>query len=59
MTAKNTVRFRQREATRAVRAAEAAGLTVTGVECCPDGKIIVHTARQNRPIETALTEVAL
>jgi hypothetical protein len=42
---KSQVRFRQREATRAVRAAEDAGLQVHSIECCPDGRIIVHTAK--------------
>jgi hypothetical protein len=40
---RRAVRFRQVEASRAIRAVEAAGLQVGSVECCPDGKIIVHT----------------
>jgi hypothetical protein len=43
---KSPVRFRQREATRAVRAAEDAGLYVHSLECCPDGRIIVHTTKE-------------
>ncbi len=39
------VRWKQSEAIRAVRAAEAAGQHVDRVECCPDGKIIVHTSK--------------
>ena len=45
MTTKSVVRWRHREATRAVKAAKDAGLAVTGIECCPDGRIIVHTAK--------------
>ena len=48
MTTKSVVRWRQREATRAVRAAEEAGLVVTGIECCPDGRIIVHTPKDRQ-----------
>lgn len=49
------VRWREREATRAVRAAEAAGLNVAAIECCPDGKIIVHTSK-NPPEEAGKNE---
>jgi len=55
MATKTAVRWRQREATRAVRAAEEAGLAVTGIECCPDGRIIVHTAKDAK---TRLSPIA-
>ncbi len=42
---KSPVRFRSREATRAAKAAEAAGLNVHSIECCPDGRVIVHTGK--------------
>jgi hypothetical protein len=58
MATKTAVRWRQREATRAVRAAEEAGLAVTGIECCPDGRIIVHTAKDDK-IEPNRLEVVL
>lgn len=49
MTVKSVVRFRQREASRTVRAAEQAGLTVERIELFPDGKLSFYTAR--RPAE--------
>jgi hypothetical protein len=42
---KRAVRWKQSEATRAVKAAEAAGMRVERIECCPDGKIIVIAAK--------------
>jgi hypothetical protein len=49
------VRWRQREASRAVRAAEDAGLTVERIEVSTDGKISVYAAR--RPKEDAAPAV--
>jgi hypothetical protein len=60
MTTKSIVRWRQREATRGVKAAEAAGLVVTGIECCPDGRIIIHTAKNpHRGVEPNHLEIVL
>jgi hypothetical protein len=53
------VRFRQREVTGTVKAAEAAGLTVTGVECGPDGKIVVLTTRDRQDKAQPNLEIAL
>jgi len=49
MTEKSVVRFRQREASRAVRAVEHAGLTVERLELSPDGKISIYPGK--RPAE--------
>jgi hypothetical protein len=40
--ARQKCRFRQREVVRAIKAAQAAGLQVDGVEII-DGKVVVHT----------------
>ena len=45
MTVKSIVRFRQREASRVVKAVEKAGLTVERVELSPDGKIAVYPGK--------------
>jgi hypothetical protein len=42
---KRAVRWKQVEASRAIRATEAAGLRVDSVECRTDGTIIVHTTK--------------
>jgi hypothetical protein len=60
MTVRSPVRWRQREATRAVKAAEEAGLVVTGIECCPDGRIIVHTSKERQSrVEPNRLEIVL
>jgi hypothetical protein len=45
--------------TGTVKAAEAAGLTVTGVECGPDGKIVVLTTRDRQDKAQPNLEIAL
>jgi hypothetical protein len=50
--------FRQQDVTRALRAAKAAGLEVSGYEVDPaTGKIIVRTISGGQPVSTA--EIAL
>jgi hypothetical protein len=46
MTEKSVVRFRQREASRTIRAVEQTGLTVERVELSPDGKISVYPGKR-------------
>jgi Tfp pilus assembly PilM family ATPase len=53
MTTRGPVRWRQREASRAIRAAEQAGLTVSVVEVTPNGTIRVLT-QQDKQNEAAL-----
>jgi Tfp pilus assembly PilM family ATPase len=53
MTTRGPVRWRQREASRAIRAAEQAGLRVGVVEIAPDGTIRVLT-QQDKQNEAAL-----
>jgi len=48
--------FRQSDATRAARAAIAAGLSVQRIEIGPDGKIIVVTGKPADTVETAPNE---
>jgi hypothetical protein len=55
MTTHGPVRWRQREASRAIRAAEQAGLKVSGVEIAPDGTIRVLTGQGNGKQEAAPT----
>jgi hypothetical protein len=42
MVARRPCKFRQREITRSIKAARAAGLAVDRVEIETDGKIVVH-----------------
>jgi hypothetical protein len=48
---KRAVRWKQCEASRAIKAAETAGMCVERIECCPDGKIIVIAARGQKKNE--------
>ena len=50
MANRRAVRWRQREATRGVRAVQAAGLEVERVEMSPDGKITIYPARSSSVI---------
>ncbi len=50
MANRRAVRWRQREATRGVRAVQAAGLEVERVEMSPDGKITIYPARSPRSL---------
>jgi hypothetical protein len=45
MANRRVVRWKQREATRGVKAVQAAGLEVDRVEMSPDGKITVYQAK--------------
>lgn len=40
-------KFRQREITRTIKAAKAAGVEVDRIEVDPDGKIVVHVVGQD------------
>ncbi len=42
MMARRACKFRQREITRTIRAARAAGVNVDRIEIDPDGKIVAH-----------------
>jgi hypothetical protein len=44
------VRFREREASRAIRAAEKAGLRVEKVEVSADGRLSLVTSRDNQGV---------
>jgi hypothetical protein len=48
MTTHGPVRFREREASRAIRAAEKAGLTVNRVEVSAEGRLSLVTSRGNQ-----------
>jgi hypothetical protein len=48
MTMRGPVRFREREASRAIRAAEKAGLTVDRIEVSADGRLSLVTSRSNQ-----------
>jgi hypothetical protein len=45
MANRRPVRWKQREATRGVKAVQAAGLEIDRVEMSPDGKITVYPAK--------------
>lgn len=42
-------RFKQSDLTRAIKAAEAAGLQVGRIEIAPDGRIVLHAASASGP----------
>jgi hypothetical protein len=48
MTIHGPVRFREREASRAIRAAEKAGLTVNRVEVSAEGRLSLVTSRGDK-----------
>jgi hypothetical protein len=48
MTTHGPVRFREREASRAIRAAEKAGLTVNRVEVSAEGRLSLVTSRGDK-----------
>jgi hypothetical protein len=48
MTTRGPVRFREREASRAIRAAEKAGLRVDRIEVSADGRLGLVTSRGNQ-----------
>ncbi len=58
MTTRGPVRFREREASRAIRAAEKAGLTVEKVEVSADGRLSLVTSRGNQGAAPAGTPAA-
>jgi hypothetical protein len=53
MTTHGPVRWRQREASRAIRAAEQAGLKVSGIEVTPNGTNRVMASHGNGNQEVA------
>jgi hypothetical protein len=56
MTTHGPVRFREREASRAIRAAEKAGLTVERVEVSADGRLSLVTSRGNQGAAPVVNE---
>ncbi|PNE11136.1 MAG: hypothetical protein CR217_10510 [Beijerinckiaceae bacterium] len=58
MTTHGPVRWRQREASRAIRAVEQAGLRVSGVEVTPNGTIRVLTPVDGKQ-EVAQPEIGI
>jgi hypothetical protein len=56
MTTRGPVRFREREASRAVRAAEKAGLTVERIEVSADGRLSLVTSHGNQGATPGINE---
>jgi hypothetical protein len=56
MTMHGPVRFREREASRAIRAAEKAGLTVNRIEVSAEGRLSLVTSRGDKQ-EAALPKI--
>jgi hypothetical protein len=56
MTTRGPVRFREREASRAIRAAEKAGLRVDRIEVSADGRLGLVTSRGNQEATPVVNE---
>ena len=56
MPIRGPVRFREREASRAIRAAEKAGLRVEKVEVSADGRLSLVTSRGNQRAAPEISE---
>jgi hypothetical protein len=56
MTTRGPVRFREREASRAIRAAEKAGLTVENIEVSADGQLSLVTSHGNQEAAPEINE---
>jgi hypothetical protein len=56
MTTHGPVRFREREASRAIRAAQKAGLRVDRIEVSADGRLGLVTSRDNQEAAPEINE---
>jgi hypothetical protein len=54
---RGALRFKETEVRRAIRAAKAAGLSVTGVTISKDGAIVVQSGKQDQPAAATADDI--